>query len=59
MSKPKPCPFCGALPVYYDDGDYAIFHARDCYLRGYVPGYVFSSEIKAWNRRAKPKEEER
>ena len=56
-TKLTPCPFCEALPVYHDDGDYAVFHMRDCYLRGYVPEYVFSSEVKAWDRRAGAKEE--
>ena len=48
----KPCPFCGAIPNYFDSGDYKIFHADYCYFyTGESSIWIFESYVKAWEMR--------
>ena len=48
----KPCPFCGAIPKYFDAGDYKILHADYCYFYMKQDGiWIFSHNVKAWEMR--------
>jgi len=54
MNKPeeiKKCPFCGAIPKYYD-GDYVVYHKDDCFLAGEQEYWIVGKWIKSWNRRS-------
>ncbi len=48
----KPCPFCGAIPKYYDAGDYEVDHKEGCYLlHSYGEPWIFSRFVAKWENR--------
>ena len=48
----KSCPFCGAIPIYFDDGDYKIKHFDHCFLLYYDDSFwIFKRCVEAWETR--------